>query len=428
MPVTAAHPQLSLVLAAASHDFDVAILALGALLVIGALVSGLARRTFLSLTALFVVVGFGLGDGGTDTLHFTARSGFVAELATVALIVILFRDGLEVEGEMLQSHWRLPFRKLVLAMPLTAAIIAVAAHLLVGLSWLESFLLGALLSPTDPVLSSTVVTNPRVPRLIRHSLNLESGLNDGLALPAVLALAAALGANGQHFVLWQFVLENLLLGFAVGLVVGLVAARLMPRGTGLAEGIPAHQKSLYALGVACAAYGLAVLTPHGNGLIAVYVAAITLGIQRPDIRAYFERQAADLVEIVKLGIFVVFGSLLTFHGLFGSGWAGVAVVALTLLVARPVAVFTALAGTDTDTATRAFMSWFGPKGVATMTFSLLVLSDGISAGSTIFNLAALTVFCSILAHGASDTAGAEWIADRAEREEAAREAASSPGS
>jgi NhaP-type Na+/H+ and K+/H+ antiporter len=175
--------------------------------------------------------------------------------------------------------------------------------------------------------------------------------------------------------------------------------------------------------VACAAYGLAVLTPHGNGLIAVYVAAITLGIQRPDIRAYFERQAADLVEIVKLGIFVVFGSLLTFHGLFGSGWAGVAVVAITLLVARPVAVFTALAGTGTDTATRAFMSWFGPKGVATMTFSLLVLSDGIRAGSTIFNLAALTVFCSILAHGATDTAGADWIADRAERAESDRERA-----
>ena len=121
------------------------------------------------------------------------------------------------------------------------------------------------------------------------------------------------------------------------------------------------------------------------------------------------------MEIVKLGIFVVFGSLLTLHGLFGSGWAAVGVVAVTLLVARPVAVFSALVGTQTDTATRAFMSWFGPKGVATMTFSLLVLSQPIAAGSTIFNLAALTVFCSILAHGLTDTAGAEWIASRAER-------------
>jgi NhaP-type Na+/H+ and K+/H+ antiporter len=120
-----------------------------------------------------------------------------------------------------------------------------------------------------------------------------------------------------------------------------------------------------------------------------------------------------MVEVVKLGIFVVFGTLLTLHGLFGSGWAAVGVVAATLLVARPVAVFAALAGTATDIPTRAFMSWFGPKGVATMTFSILVLSEGIARGSTIFNLAALTVFVSIVAHGVTDTAGAEWIARRA---------------
>lgn len=104
---------------------------------------------------------------------------------------------------------------------------------------------------------------------------------------------------------------------AAGLLVGFVAARLMPRDEGLLAGILPHQKALYALGTAYAAYGLAVLTPHGNGLIAVYV--IVLGIRRPDIRRYFERPAAAIVEIVKLGIFVVFGSLLTLHGLFGSG-------------------------------------------------------------------------------------------------------------
>ena len=121
-----------------------------------------------------------------------------------------------------------------------------------------------------------------------------------------------------------------------------------------------------------------------------------------------------MVEIVKLGIFVVFGALLTLHGLFGSGWAAVGAVALTLPAARPVAVFAALAGTGTDTATKAFMSWFGPKGVATMTFSLLVLSQRVTAGATIFNLAALTVFCSILVDGVTDTGGANWIARRAE--------------
>ncbi len=131
-----------------------------------------------------MIAGFLLGHGVTGALKFDARSGFVADLATVALIVILFRDGLEVEGEMLQ---------VALASAVSQARAGDAADrgdrsrsprgLLVGLGWTESFLLGALLSPTDPVLSSSVVTNPRVPRLIRHSLDLESGLNDGLALP-----------------------------------------------------------------------------------------------------------------------------------------------------------------------------------------------------------------------------------------------------
>ena len=126
---------------------------------------------------------------------------------------------------MLQRAWRLPLRKLVLAMPLTAAIVALAAHALTDLSWTESFLLGALLSPTDPVLSSSVVTNPRVPRIVRHSLNLESGLNDGLALPPVLAFAAALRSGDSDFVWWTFVLQDVTLGLVFGLVVGFVASR-----------------------------------------------------------------------------------------------------------------------------------------------------------------------------------------------------------
>jgi NhaP-type Na+/H+ or K+/H+ antiporter len=228
----------------------------------------------------------------------------------------------------------------------------------------------------------------------------------------VLAFSAALRIGGGHFVWWRFVLEDVGIGFATGLAVGWVASRLMPRGAGLATGIPDHQRSLYTLGVAFATYGIAVLPPHGNGLIAVYVAAITLGIRCPELRDVFATRAGELVEIVKLGVFVVFGSLLTLHGLFNDGWAAVAIVVVALLLARPVAVFAALAGTDTDLASRAFMAWFGPKGISTMTFALLVLSDRIRAGARIFDIAALTVFCSIIAHGLSDTPGAEWLAAR----------------
>jgi NhaP-type Na+/H+ or K+/H+ antiporter len=364
-------------------------------------------------TAVFVLAGFVLGDAGLGLLDLDPRSDFVAAAATIALVLILFRDGLEVEGEMLQRAWHLPFRKLVLAMPLTAAIVAVATHALADLDWTQSFLVGALLSPTDPVLSSSVVTNPRVPRVIRHSLNLESGLNDGLALPAVLAFTAA-AASEQNFVWWKFVLQDVTVGFATGALVGLAASYAIPRGRSLGA-------ALLGLAVAFAAYGLAVLPPEGNGLISTFVAAIVLGVRRPDVLASFATRTSEVLEVVKLGIFVVFGSLFTLDALFQDGWAAVAVVAITILVARPVAVFASLAGTRTDIAERAFMSWFGPKGVATMTFALLVLTKDPPGADRIASLAALAVFTSIFVHGLTDQPGSEWMARHAERRQRAAE-------
>jgi NhaP-type Na+/H+ or K+/H+ antiporter len=397
--------------------FQATVTVLGLLLMLGALVSGLARRSMLSLAALFVLAGFVLGNGGLDWVDFRARSGFVEDLAFAALIVILFRDGLEVEGEMLQKTWRLPLRKLVLAMPLTTVIVAAATRLLIGLSWTESFLLGALLAPTDPILTSSIVTNPRVPAVVRQSLNLESGLNDGLALPAVLAFTAALSVDSGHFVWWHFVLQDVGLGFAFGIACGWIASLLLPRKSERPpqERIPSHQRSLFALGVAFATYGVTVLSPEGNGFIAVFVAAIVLGIRRPEVKELFERNSEQLVEIVKLGIFLVFGTLLTVHAFTREGWAALVLVAVVFVIARPAAVWLSLARTQVDTPTRLFMGWFGPKGVASMTFALVVLDRNIANGSRIFDLTALVVFCSILLHGVTDTPGANWIARRAER-------------
>jgi sodium/hydrogen antiporter len=398
---------------AAAVDFlEAPLAAFGVMLVLGALVSGLAGRSFLSLSAAFVLAGFVLGEGGTELLSFDPTSGFVQGLAVVALVLILFRDGLEVEEEMLQEAWHLPLRKLVLAMPLTAGLVALATHALTDLGWTQSFLLGALLSPTDPVLSQAVVTNPRVPRIIRHSLNLESGLNDGLALPAVLALTAS-AAGEEDFVWWQFVVQDVVVGVATGLVVAYVASRLMPGGRALGHEIASHQKALYAIGVALTAYGAATLPPEGNGLIAVFVAAIAFGIWRPDIAECFESQSEDVVELVKLAVILVFGAIVTLDGLFGDGWAAVGIVAFTLLVARPVAVFVALIGSrQADTAEKAFMAWFGPKGVATMAFALFVLGSDAAGGERVANIAALCVIVSIVAHGLTDHAGVEWIARR----------------
>ncbi len=400
-------------------SFQTVAAVLGGLLIAGALLSGLARRSVLSLAAVFVLAGFVLGKGGLEVLSFDAQSGFVTDLATVALIVILFRDGLEVDAEVLQRHWQLPVRKLAVAMPVTAVVVALLARWVVGLSWTESFLLGALLSPTDPVLSSGVVTDLRVPRVIRHSLNLESGLNDGLALPAVLTFAAALEAGRSGFVWWKFVLQDVGLGLAYGLACGLIGSLLLRREDSGAHAIPAHQRALYGLGLAFATYGLTIISPRGNGFIAVFVAAIVIGIRRPDLRDCFADRMEEVVEIVKLGIFTVFGSLLTIHALFADGWAAVALVAGTFLLARPLAVWLALAGTGFGRAAKAFMAWFGPKGVATMTFSILILAHHVRSGERIFNLAALAVFVSIVLHGVTDTPGIRWIAARSREEPAA---------
>jgi NhaP-type Na+/H+ or K+/H+ antiporter len=402
--------------AAGVEFLEAPLAAFGVMLVLGALISGLAGRSFVSLAAFFVLAGFALGEGGTELIDFDPTSGFVQGLAVVALILILFRDGLEVEEEMLHEAWHLPLRKLVLAMPLTAGLVALAAHVLTDLGWTQSFLLGALLSPTDPVLSSAIVNNPRVPRLIRHSLNLESGLNDGLALPAVLAFTAA-AAGDEDFAWWQFLLQDVLVGAVTGIVVAFAASKLMPGGRALGHAISTHQKALYALGVAFTAYGVATLPPAGNGLIAVFVAAIAFGIWRPDIAESFTSQSEDVVELAKVGIFLVFGAILTLDGLFGDGWAAVGIVVFTLLVARPVAVFVALAGSrQVGTIEKAFMSWFGPKGVATMAFSLFVLGSEAAEAERVFNIAALCVLVSIVAHGLTDHPGSHWIARKSEKE------------
>src|SRR5881227_1420625 len=133
-------------------------------------------------------------------------------------------------------------RKLVLAMPITCVLVACITKLVTDLDWTQSFLVGALLAPTDPILSSSVVTNPRVPRLVRHSLNLESGLNDGLALPAVLAFAAALDLNEPHFTWWTYVLQDVGVGLLYGVAIAFLASWLLPRGSGLDDKMPAHQR------------------------------------------------------------------------------------------------------------------------------------------------------------------------------------------
>ena len=290
----------------------------------GALLAGLAHRSFLSLTALFVAGRLRPRRGRPRGLDFDPTSGFVHGLAIVALIVILFRDGLEVEAEMLQPAWRLPLRKLLLAMPLTALIVALAARALTDLGWTECFLLGALLSPTDPVLSSAVVTNPRVPRVVATRSTSSRGSTTGWRCRRCWRCVAALAPDGDSRG-GSSCSRTCSSASPPASWSRCVAARLMPRARGLEEGPTDAQRSLYALGTAFTAYGVAVVRAAG-GQRPDRGVRVRDRARHPAARPARRRSsciAADIVEIVKLGVFVVFGSLLTLDGLFADGWAAV---------------------------------------------------------------------------------------------------------
>ena len=392
------------------ETFELYLLLLGFLLVIGALLSGLANRSILSLAILFLATGMVLGKQGFGVIEESATSAFVQRLTELTLLVILFVDGLEVERGVVRRGWHVPLRSLVIAMPLTAALTAAAARFVIGMTWPQALLLGALLSPTDPVLTSSVVTNRKIPAAIRNSLNLESGFNDGLALPAVLIFALALQAGGGEREWWRFVTFDLAIGAAVGVAGAFLAVRLLGFFRGRLSLVP-HYRSLYAFAVALSLYGVSILL-SGNGFITVYVAGIVMAGASEGDAAVFSRFSRDLGEVLKLGTFVIFGSLISFSLFMEDGARGLLFAAFVLFVARAAALLPALIGTRLDWPQRLFMSWFGPKGVACIAYSLLVLTMAVPEGEHIFHLTALVVFGSIIFHSASDTPLANWFGSR----------------
>src|SRR3954465_13854759 len=169
-------------------DFDSAVLLVGAVLVVAAGLSGWLHGTVLSISVLAVAAGVVLSL--TDVLSVHPGTTGLLQVIQLALVMTLFTDGLVAERELVQQQWRKPARALVVAMPITGALLALLAHALFGLGWAESFLLGAVLSPTDPVVPPTVAPAGGGPAVTRHPLTLEPGLNAGLALPFVLVLIA----------------------------------------------------------------------------------------------------------------------------------------------------------------------------------------------------------------------------------------------
>ena len=389
-------------------EFGTATLLLGGLLAVAAGLSGWLHGTVLSISVLSVVAGILLSFAGVLTV--TPGAGLVILIVQIALILTLFSDGLVVERELLETQWHAPARALAVAMPITLALLGVAAKLLFpDLTWAEAFLLGAVLSPTDPVVTSAVVTATRVPRMIRHTLNLESGLNDGLALPFVLFfLVLATESDGAAAEAGSLAAEAAV-GAVMGIGLGVTAGRLLAYLPG--GGIRHAYEGVYALGLCFAAFGLAEVT-FGNGLIAVFVAGIALAVARHEIPDAFSEFNESVSATFQVVTFVVFGALIVATGWEGNTLALAVFIAFALLVARPLAVWVSFVGIRVPTAHKTFIAWFGPKGVASMLFALLVLNSTDVHRSLVFDVASFTVLASILAHGTTDTLGARWIERR----------------
>jgi sodium/hydrogen antiporter len=388
-----------------------ALLIVGGLLAVAAALSGVTRRTVLSISVLAVTAGIGLA--AADVVSVNARDAGLLEIVELALILTLFSDGMFVERELLGRHWGPPARALAVAMPLTMGLLALGAYLVFPeLSWAEAFLLAAILSPTDPVVTSTVVTAQRVPAVVRHTLNLESGLNDGLALPFVLfflVLATPGGDAGQEAI---ELLGEAAVGAAIGIALGVIGGRLHSRLPG--GGITARYEGIYAVGFGLAAFGLADVT-FGNGLIAAFAAGIVLAREEHEVPDSFVAFSENVSSIFAVITFFLFGALIVATGYDGSIWALLAFVPFALLLARPLAVLAALVGTKLPRPERLFIAWFGPKGVASMLFALFILDRSVAEGSLVFDVAAFVILSSILAHGLTDTVGARWIEQRMER-------------
>jgi|SRR5215212_6074086 len=385
--------------------FSEAVLVLGVLLAVIAAFSGWLRASILSASVLSVTAGVALG--AADVVEVDPDSSLLLYVVELALLVTLFSDGLLVDRELLQRHWGPPARALVLAMPLTLLLLAGAAWALFpSLTVAECFLLGAVLSPTDPVVTSAVVTSPRVPAVVRQTLNIESGMNDGLALPLVLFFLVLAEPGGDAAQRGVELAGEVAVGALIGLVLAAVTGRVLARlhGGGFAQ----NYEGVFALGIALVAFGLAEVT-IGNGLIAAFVAGLALGVADRELPSFFEQFSENVSAILQVGTFFLFGALIVSTGWHHSVAALVAFILLALLVARPAAVEVSLLGTVLSRRYRAFIAWFGPKGVASMLFSLLVLNSEVPHDGLVFDAASFVILASIVAHGLTDTAGAGWI-------------------
>ncbi|GLZ42281.1 cation:proton antiporter [Actinokineospora sp. NBRC 105648] len=371
------------------------VLAFGVVMLISVSLSGVAARTVLSTALLFLLAGALLGRGGLGVIDIQPDTPMVTVLADIALFTVLFTDGQRANLPALREGWRLSGRALGLGMPLTMIGVAVPAYFLVGLDWPTALLLGAILAPTDPVFAAAIVGRDDVPLRLRRLLNVESGLNDGLALPFVLIFLATAADTESHL---GTVAVELLLGLVLGVAVPALVALAWRLRVLTAE---PRLQALGPLAIGVMLYAACHLT-HANPYLAAFAAGSTLATLDRVAAEHFEPLGDLLSETTKFAALLVFGALITPERLSHLSLGGWAVAVLAIVVVRPASMLLSLVRTRLPRRERYTAAWFGPKGFASVVYGLLALQSGIPDSEVVFDLVAVTIALSIVLHSSTD--------------------------
>ena len=368
-------------------------------------VAAVSRRltgTPITPAIVFVAVGLLVGPEVLGGIDLESSSGTVRTLAEATLALVLFCDASRIDPRLLHSALAVPLRLLGIGLPLTIALGAVAAAAIFGqLTVAEAVILGVILAPTDAALGQAVVTEPRVPGRIRQGLNVESGLNDGICVPllfAAVAFADVESEISEGRSAGALLLEEIGYGVIGGVAAGLLVAAIV---------IHADRRQLIAVGWrqvipaagAALAYGTAAAL-GGSGFIGAFVAGMTFRLALKRDPAHINELSEQVGNVLNGVTFVFFGAILLGPALGELSWelALYAVVSLTVVRMLPVAI--AMLGTRARVPTLGFLGWFGPRGLASIVFAVIVIEQSNLPHEHLIVLAIyVTVGLSVLAHG-----------------------------
>lgn len=381
-----------------------------------ALVSKRLTTTIVTAPMVFVAIGLVTGPEALDIAGIDLGSDEVIALAELTLSVVLFSDAVRVDARRIRSFVGIPARMLGVGLPLVIGFGTLATRFLLDLDWTEAAVLASVLAATDAALGQAVLTDESVPARIRSSLNVESGLNDGLALPAVTLFVAISVAesDAEPASFWiRFVAEQIGYGVAAGIAVGLVGGWLLLRADrgGWVDGIDGQL-------AAFAQVGIAFVVSHaigGNSFIAAFVAGMTFRFIGGDTAESKTAYTEDSGQLLASITFVVFGNALLGPALDELTVPIAVLVVAMLTVVRMVPIAVSLIGTGLRMPTIAFLGWFGPRGLASILFVFTVIEEtDQQIDGDLYVVVAWTVLASVTLHGVTASWGARrygaWFA------------------